>query len=452
MRLSGADIQCATGGEWLHGMPEWVSEIATDTRGFKAGQCFLALRGPHFDGHRFAAPIAGAACALIGDARGMRYWESLPVPQLQVEDTLRALGDIAHVWRMQLKQTTVVAISGSFGKTSLRSLLQHGFSALGLHVSATTANLNNLIGVPKTLLAVPADATLALIECGISEVGEMERLSAIVQPDVAVLTGITNAHGEGLGGLAGVVEEKAALFSHLNTGAWCALGEGVADQLGRHHISQPADLLDVEQSELSWRLDGQCLHFQRGDEQSQIELSLPARHWATNMHLAACIIMRLMPGARLNDVAQALASWQAPAGRMQVRTGSGGCKVLDDSYNANPVSMQAAIDTLVAMPGCRIAVLGDMAELGEASLDAHTGLDVSGIDKLYLVGPKMHALAAGSGTARWYPDHRAAAASLSRESFGPDATVLVKGSRSMALETVVNVLCASQAAEVQHAV
>ncbi|PIP03140.1 MAG: UDP-N-acetylmuramoyl-tripeptide--D-alanyl-D-alanine ligase [Zetaproteobacteria bacterium CG12_big_fil_rev_8_21_14_0_65_54_13] len=452
MRLSGADIQRATGGEWLHGTPARVSEITTDTRDFHAGQCFLALRGPNFDGHHFAVPVADRACALIGDARGARHWSELAVPQLLVTDTLQALGDIAHAWRMQLERTQVVAISGSFGKTSVRSLLQHGLSMLGVRVAATTANLNNLVGVPKTLLAVPADADVALIECGISEIGEMQRLSAIVQPDIAVLTGITSAHSEGLGGLAGVVAEKAKLFTHLNPGAWCALGAGVAGQLSRYQVTPPSDLLDVEQAELRWRLEGQCLHFKRGDEQAEIKLALPARHWAANMHLAACIIMRLMADVRLHDVVAALASWQPPAGRMQVLTGSDGCTVLDDSYNANPISMQAALDTLKAMPGCRVAVLGDMAELGQESKAAHTGLDVSGIDRLYLVGSKMHDLAIGSSSARWYPDHRAAAASLSRESFGPEATVLVKASRSMALEAVVNVLCASQNAEVQHAV
>jgi len=452
MRLSGAEIRRATGGEWLHGTPAWVSEVATDTRDFRPGQSFLALRGPNFDGHRFAAPVADCASALIGDARGVSHWSALAVPQLRVEDTLRALGDIAHAWRMQLKHTTVVAISGSYGKTSLRSLLQHALSVLGLNVAATSANLNNLVGVPKTLLAVPAEAAVALIECGISEIGEMGRLSAMVQPDVAVLTGITNAHGEGLGGLAGVIAEKVCLFSHLNTDAWCVLGEGVAGQLHDHHIQPPSDALDVAQAVLQWRLDGHVLHLQCADEQAQIRLSLPARHWAANMHLAACIIMRLMADVRLADVAAALSSWQPPAGRMQIRTGSSGCTVLDDSYNANPISMQASIDTLAAIPGRRIAVLGDMAELGDDSEAAHTGLDIGGIDTLFLVGAKMHALAISSSSARWYPDHRSAAASLSHESFGPDDTILVKASRSMGLESVVNVLCARQTEEVQHAV
>jgi len=452
MRLSGADIQYATGGEWLHGIPEWINDVATDTRDFKSGQTFLALRGPNFDGHSFADSVAVHASALIGDSMGVHHWSALSVPQLRVKDTLRALGDIACAWRAHLEHTTVVAISGSYGKTSLRSLLQHALSVLNLSVAATAANLNNLVGVPKTLLAVPADVAVALIECGISEPGEMQRLSAIVQPDVAVLTGITNAHSEGLGGLAGVVAEKAALFSQLNAGAWCVLGEGVAGYLRQQYIPLPPDALDVEQAVLRWRLDEQCLHLQRGDEQAQIELSLPARHWAANMHLAACIITRLLTDARLADVAAALATWQPPVGRMQMRTGADGCTVLDDSYNANPTSMQAAIATLAAMPGCKVAVLGDMAELGADSEAAHAGLDVSCIDRLYLVGSKMHALAASSNSARWYPDCRAAAVSLSCESFGPHATVLVKASRSMALDAVVNVLCAGRIAEVQHAV
>ncbi|TLS77107.1 UDP-N-acetylmuramoyl-tripeptide--D-alanyl-D-alanine ligase [Mariprofundus erugo] len=455
MYLTGADLQRATAGQWLGGMPDAVTQVVTDTRGFTAGSAFLALRGPHYDGHLFAGQIAERASLLIGDHEGIKRWSELSCPQLQVNNTLQALGDIAHAWRMQLANTTVVAISGSYGKTSLRSLLQHGLSALGMHVAATTGNLNNLVGVPKTLMAVPKEAGIALIECGISECGEMARLSAMVQPDVAVLTGITAAHGEGLGGMAGVVREKSALFDHLNEGGWCMLGEGVGSCLDQYGVARPAGAIDIEQQPLQWQLEGKKLRLDHGTEHATIELQLPARHWAANMTLAASLILRLMANrgvaVSLAEVAGALVSWQPEPGRMQICTGIEGCTVLDDCYNANPVSMQAAINTLAVMQGNRVAVLGDMAELGAASDAAHAGLDVSEIDQLYLVGAKMEALAIRSPKARWYPDSRAAAASLSRENFGPTDTVLVKGSRSMTLEAVVNVLCSGGQQEVRHA-
>ncbi|MDX8404887.1 MAG: UDP-N-acetylmuramoyl-tripeptide--D-alanyl-D-alanine ligase [Mariprofundus sp.] len=445
-------MQQATGGVWHNGMVEQVDAITTDTRGFAAGNCFLALRGPNFDGHRFGAQVADRASLLIGDGDGCSQWAALDVPQLQVEDTLHALGDLALAWRKQLTRTTVVAISGSYGKTSVRSMLQHVLTILGVNVAATRANLNNLIGVPKTLLSVPDDADVALIECGVSEAGEMARLSAIVQADVALLTGITSAHSEGLGGLAGVVNEKADLFTAMNKDGWCALGAGVADQLRGQGIALPQAALDVEQQDLCWQLHGQQLKLQQGDEQAALLLQLPARHWAENMHLVASVVLRLLPHTRLIDVVDALAGWQAPTGRMQLCHGTSGCTVLDDSYNANPVSMQAAIDTLVAMPGHSIAVLGDMAELGVDSSAAHAALNITDVDRVYLVGSQMLALAAHSPDARWYPDQRAMVASLRHEIFAPQDVVLVKGSRCMALDTVVALLCAPQNREVQHAV
>ncbi|MDQ6967057.1 MAG: Mur ligase family protein, partial [Mariprofundaceae bacterium] len=213
MYLSGLDIQHATGGHWLNQMPAQIEpiqtskvqalKIQTDSRHFNQGDIFLALRGPNFDGHAFAHQVRNKACALIGDHQGVKCWSDLKMPQLEVADTLLALGDIAHAWRKKLSNTTIIAITGSYGKTTIRSMLAHTFKALGIKTAATHANLNNLIGVPKTLLDVPEDSEIALIECGISEVGEMQRLSEIVQPDIAILTGITNAHTEGLGGLHG---------------------------------------------------------------------------------------------------------------------------------------------------------------------------------------------------------------------------------------------------------
>jgi len=446
MRLSGLDIRQATGGQWHGVVPDTIAGLKTDTRGFESGQAFLALRGPNFDGHQFAASIAERAVALIGDAQGIHTWKGLKATQLEVADTLVALGDIAHAWRMQLKNTTVLAISGSYGKTSLRSILEHGFAELGLKVAATSANLNNLIGVPQTLLKVTADSDIALIECGISEQGEMERLSAIVQPDIAVLTGITNAHAEGLGGIDGVVREKAALFSHMNRGGWAALGEGVSDQLQHAGFESPCPLLKAE-NRVDWKLNGRSLQLSYGEETALMMLQLPARHWAANLALAASILINHLKPVRsvtLAEVADALQQWQPPAGRMQMMTGRGGCTVLDDSYNANPVSMQVAVDTLRALKGKRIAVLGDMAELGADSASGHADLNILGLDAVYLVGPHMKALADANQSAVWYASTDAAVDALGQLTFGLEESVLIKASRSMALDRVVKLLCEAE--------
>ena len=445
MRLSGLEIQQASHGRWLGDVPDMINGLVTDSRNFKSGQAFLALHGPSFDGHKFAFSVADRAEALIGDAEGVKLWENLQTCQLEVANTLQALGDIAHAWRMQLQQTIVIAISGSYGKTSLRSMLSHGFTALGFNIAATHANLNNLVGVPQTLLGVAKDADIALIECGISEIGEMSRLASIAHPDVAILAGITSAHTEGLGGLSGVVREKAALFDHLTEHGWCVLGEGVEEQLIRQDIEIPKSaLIAGVDGAVQWQLDGTELHLSDQSEEVVISLELPARHWAANVALAASVILRLSrqlgKQVSLKQIASILADWQAPAGRMQQLRGINGCLILDDSYNANPVSMQAALDTLVAMDGHRVVFLGDMAELGDSSIQAHAGINLSGLDEIYLIGTQMKALAAMHPQAKWFESTQEAISYLSDYSPERNAVILVKASRSMALEGIVRLL------------
>jgi len=452
MRLSGLHMQQATGGVWLSGRPDYIDGIVTDSRGFEHGQAFLALRGPHFDGHHFAAQLADQAGALIGDAAGVASWLDLGLPVLQVDDTTQALADLAHAWRQQLGDTTVVAISGSYGKTTVRSMLEHVLCELGQRVAATQANLNNLIGVPQTLFRVDQSDDIALIECGISEAGEMQRLGAMVEADVAVLTGINCGHAEGLGGLAGVVQEKVVLLSTLQADGWCALGAGVADLMQEQGLVLPASAMVIEQQPLQWQLQGCMLTLQYDHEITHIKLALPARHWAANMQLVAVMVMRLLPGIGLAAIGEALAGWQPVAGRMQICTGRDGAMVLDDSYNANPASMQAAINTLVAMDGRHIAVLGDMAELGADSEAAHVALSLDAVDELVLVGVKMKPLAALYPAARWYPDYQATQAALASCSYGPGSIVLVKASHSIKLDRVVQMLCCEANEEVCDAV
>ena len=452
MRMSGSKMASVTNGHWSGAIPEVITGVATDTRDFESDQAFLALRGPSFDGHTFAATVADQAQALIGDHQGVSLWSSLDSSILDVEDTLRALGDIAHAWRMCLSDTTVIAISGSYGKTSLRSMLETGFTAIGFKVAATRANLNNLIGVPQTLLRVPDDADIAVVECGISECGEMARLAAMVRPDIAVLTGITAAHSEGLGGLSGVVREKALLLESLRNGGWCALGKDVAALMRANHIAVPGQIIAVDDAQddeiVDWRLNGCELTLAYKGLQHSVTLDLPARHWAENYAFAASIMLRFLHDREyphtLAEVADALAGWQPVASRMQRCEGKNGAVVLDDSYNANPVSMQAAIDTLRALPGNRIAILGDMSELGDASEYLHAELDIGGLNSLYLIGMQMRVLAEKHAEARWFASTDEALVSLADTMFVAGDTVLVKASRSMALDAVVELLCSGE--------
>ncbi|PCI44947.1 MAG: UDP-N-acetylmuramoyl-tripeptide--D-alanyl-D-alanine ligase [Proteobacteria bacterium] len=444
MYLSGLDIQSATRGQWLNMMPDQIEHIQveyiqTDSRHFKQNDAFLALRGPHFDGHLFAPKVANKASALIGDEQGIQAWADLKTPQLEVSDTLLALGDIAHAWRKKLTNTTVIAITGSYGKTTIRSMLAHTFKALGIKTTATHANLNNLIGAPMTLLGIDQDAEVALIECGISEIGEMQRLSEIVQPDIAILTGITSAHAEGLGGLHGVAYEKSLLLKHLRPQGWCALGEGVRKQLQniQHHYIE---------SFVDWELQGNQLLLRYHDESASLLLALPAPHWGSNMAFVASIAMQYLQQQKrhvsLMKLADILASWQPVQGRLQSISGINDCTILDDSYNANPVSMQAALHTLAAMPKRRIAMIGDMAELGDDAEHAHKQLDVSHIDMLILVGTHMYALHQQHPTSQWFASIDALLAWLNKHQsmFTAQDTILIKASHSMQLDQVVSLL------------
>jgi len=439
MRLSGFELQQATHGQWIQGMPENIEGIQSDSRHFNQGSAFIALRGPTFDGHQFAHQVVTKALALIGDHQGVKSWQALQIPQLKVADTLYALGDIAHAWRKKLKRTTIIAITGSYGKTTIRSMLAHTFNALGVKTVATHANLNNLIGVPMTLLNIEEDTDVALIECGISEIGEMQRLSEIVQPNIAVFTGITNAHTEGLGGLAGVAREKSKLLQHLQPGGWCALGCGVREQLQ----ALPHESIETF---VDWSMQGTTLRLHYQGENASLSLPLPAPHWGENMAFVISIVLQYSQqhekGFTLTQLANILDSWQAVEGRLKNISGINGSVILDDSYNANPISMQAALHTLAAMPARRVAILGDMAELGEDAESLHSQLDVSHTDSLILVGNHMRFLHDKHVNSQWFANTNDLLKWLTMHHnyFTPNDHILVKASHSIRLDRVVKLL------------
>jgi len=451
MRMTGRELQASTRGAW-HGMPpSEVLGLSTDTRTLRRGEAFLALRGPTFDGHRFGpeAVECGASALIVdrkGDDAGDALWQSMRLPQLVVNNTLDALGDIASAWRKQLSGT-VVAITGSYGKTTVRSMLEHGLSRLGLNVAATKANDNNLIGVPQTILAIEPDAGVALVECGVSEVGEMQRLARMLQPDVAIIIGLTPAHAEGLGDLRGVVHEKGTLLQHVAENGYAVLGTGVSAVMRDQGFSPDVACMDMDDSPdasvVRWQIRGNHCLLQLGGETATVELNVPAQHQAADMALAATIIHHLTQ-KEIGEISEALSGWLAVPGRMQCLSGIQGSIVIHDAYNANPASMAAALDTLRRMPGRHFAVLGDMAELGEASASLHTALDMSGIEGLILTGRQMKELADTCAMAQWVPDADAAILAAKKLRPGAGDVVLVKGSRCMGLEIVVDALVSGE--------
>jgi len=431
----------ATGGQWRGSVPHQVTGFAIDNRKLRGGDAFVALRGPNHDGHRFAATVDGRAAALVGDAEGASAWQNLHAPQLLVRDSHQALIDLATAHRRDCRLGRVIAVVGSQGKTTLRRMIAHLLAADGRQVAQTAGNLNNLIGTPLSLLAIDAGCDDAVIECGISEIGEMAQLAAMVQPEVVVVPGLSLAHSAGLRNLATIVREKGVMLAQA--GATCFVGAGVAELLTRYGVMVGGSLLAAEdEPAVQWRLDGCSLSLRQGEASSTLMLACPAAHLAADMALAATVVRHLQPTWSLQSIADRLAWWQPMAGRMQLQRGVGGCQVIDDSYNANPASMQAALDTLRAMPARRIAILGDMGELGGDALAAHQQLSLNGIDGAVLIGSQMSAVAKKSTNHQCFASLEAAATALSElaASLGDGDTVLVKGSRMMGLEAVVSQL------------
>ncbi|MDQ6975035.1 MAG: UDP-N-acetylmuramoyl-tripeptide--D-alanyl-D-alanine ligase [Mariprofundaceae bacterium] len=447
-------LEKACGGRWLGACPEGIGRICTDSRNLQQGDVFIALRGPSFDGHAFGAQVANRALALIGDSEGIQQWKGLAIPQLEVGNTLDALGHIAHAYRCELRDTCVMAITGSYGKTTVRAMLAYALNRLGIRISATTANNNNLIGVPQTLLSIPKNTDVALVECGISEAGEMARLSNMVSPDMAILTGIGLAHGAGLGSLASIAVEKYRLIEALRDHGLAIFGDGVAA-----HLSATATMEHDgkwgDEKKVQWRLTASpddkrkaTVILQWQGNQARVNLALPAPHWAANMALVATVVLswatRYGRSIGLSEVAEALAGWQAVPHRLCPIFTDDGMLILDDAYNANPASMQAALDTLLALSGSSMAVLGDMAELGSDSAAAHRMLDISGVDHVLLVGTAMRVLADRVADCHWCANVDDALVYLHNIKHTTFDAVLVKASRSMNFERIVAMLVAEK--------
>lgn len=444
MRLALAEVLEATGGELL-GSPAapGFDAVSTDTRSLAPGSLFVALSGPRFDGHDYLerARDAGARAALIHRGRAP---EGLPC--VRVPDTLVALGALGRHVRRRL-DLTVVAVTGSAGKTTTKEIAGAILRAAGRRVLQTPGNLNNRVGLPLTLLGAAGDEDVAVLELGISEPGEMDHLTAIAEPDVAVVTAVGTAHTEWLGDLAGVAREKLAVARGLRPGGTLVLPHGdpwLRPPAGVRTLTfgwdEGADLRGEEPSILAG--GGSC--FRVGGR--ELRLPLPGRHNARNA-LAALAVARLL-GVAWEDAARALEGLRPPPLRGEVRETSWGGHLLVDCYNANPLAMEAALETLAGLAGTarKIAVLGEMKELGSLTQEGHERVGraaaAAGVEALYLVGPETRwtrdaAVAAGmdASRVRLCSDREALLAALAGER-RPGAWVLVKGSRAMGLEAV----------------
>jgi UDP-N-acetylmuramoyl-tripeptide--D-alanyl-D-alanine ligase len=423
-------------------IPRPLAGVSTDTRAMARGDVFVALIGEHFDAHDFlaAARDAGAAAFVVSDATKAA---GLGVPTYVVPDTLVALGQLATAWRRAWGRT-VIAVAGSNGKTSTKELLKAAFGRT-LVVHATKGNLNNLIGVPLTLLSIPSEAEVAIVEVGTNTPGEVAALRAITEPDIAVLTSIGEEHLEGLGDLAGVLREESEIFHRVTLAIVPSAHPEVLEiATARATAVLSAGLEHASIAPSAWGLDAEGRPWLDVDG---VHFTLPLRgaHQAANAMLA--IAAAGACGVPLTDAAAGMAEMPVPSMRGAWEQ-IGELVLINDAYNANPASMRAALDLLgrVGSGQQRVAILGTMRELGAQSALQHREVAraalVSGADLVVGVGDfaaALHEVAPSDPRVVATPEFDALWPLLAPR-LERNAIVLLKASRGMRLERLVPTL------------
>ncbi len=417
--------------------------ISTDTRTLAAENLFFALVGPRFDGHGYVeqARSKGAAAAVV----------TCPVatllPLLQVADTQQALGQLARHWRARFS-IPVIGITGSNGKTTVKEMIAAILACQG-PVLATKGNLNNDIGVPLTLAGLSAEHSSAVVEMGANHAGEIAYLAGLTRPTVAIVTNAGPAHLEGFGSQEGVARAKGELFAALDVDAIAVINAddtfaGLWRELAQEHQIITFGLTSTADVTASYTMDINGTKLELRTPQGSINVHLPllGRHNVVNALGATAAA--LAAGASLTQVRQGIEGLGSVSGRLQRKQRRDGGLVIDDTYNANPASMRAAVDVLKEFSGERWLVLGDMGELGDNAAALHTEVGAyvaqAGIDRLFTLGTLAgYAARACGNRAQAFTDINQLLAALEKN-LRTEITVLVKGSRSMGMERVVQAL------------
>jgi len=427
--------------------------VGTDTRVDLRGRLFVALKGENFDAHAFLeqAVEQGAAAALVETPRN-----DVDLPQIVVTDSRTALARLARAWRDRV-DPVVIAITGSSGKTTVKEMLAAMLSRVGA-TAATRGNLNNDIGVPLTLLDWAPETRHAVVEMGANHVGEIAQLTELVAPDIGLVTMAGRAHVGEFGSVERIIQAKGELYRHCPAGCRAVVNldssgadQWLADVPAADTFTFDQSLADRATWLGTYRADRHELSIrERGESLVEaLAIPMPGAHNAANL-LAAIAVARLV-GLEIDEIRAGLGLFEPPSGRMSTVGLGNGSRIIDDSYNANPESMRAALAHLAGLSGLRVAVLGCMGELGDQAAVLHRDLGAeaaeAGLDQVLAVGPDAEAvregyLAAGGLEAGMVtaPDSGTAATALidwlmASES-GPAATILLKGSRFMHIERV----------------
>ncbi|MCF8110437.1 MAG: UDP-N-acetylmuramoyl-tripeptide--D-alanyl-D-alanine ligase [Desulfobacteraceae bacterium] len=452
------DIVKATGGELLSATDvSSFSGVGIDSRRIKEDEVFVAIAGQRYDGHSFAATVteAGVRCVIVQRDRvnslPVSEWRRKKAGCIAVDDTIRALGDMADYQRRRAG-ILVSAITGSNGKTTTKEMTAAVLSGK-YKVLATPGNFNNEIGLPLTLLQLSHDHQAAVVELGMNHPGEIAKLSAICSPDIGLITNIGPAHLEGLGSIEAVAKAKAELFENIKTGGTAVLnaddayGPWLASRTGRRVLFFGFDEnADIRATNMEQGEGGIFFTLVTPEESADVKLRLRWRFMAHNA-LAAAAIGYLMD-ISAKELSERLAEFKPVPGRMVVyRTGTG-AYIIDDTYNANPGSMEEAIRSLVSLndPKRGILVAGDMLELGKAAAKLHEDMGRlaagAGISRLYLAGEFASRVAHGAKCAGMnggdiFVGTKQDIIKDLETRLEPGDWILVKGSRSTGMDEIV---------------
>jgi UDP-N-acetylmuramoyl-tripeptide--D-alanyl-D-alanine ligase len=441
------DLHEATGGAMA--APFSASGVSIDTRTLQPGDLFVALRGEAGDGHDFAAD------ALTKGAAGAMVHRDMAGPALlRVDDTLAALHRLGGYARTRFSGR-LAAVTGSVGKTTTKEMLRTILGASG-RTHAAVASYNNHWGLPLTLARMPPDADYCVVEIGMNHPGEIAPLARLARPHVVVITTVEKAHIGFLGSIEAIADEKAAILQGLEPGGVAVLPADTPLLLRLRAAAGTADVVtfgaapdaNVRLLDLTMNADGSDVGAGVEGERVTFHLNAPGRHMAMNA-LAALAAARHLTGARADRIAGALQGFVPITGRgarRQIAVPGGNALLLDESYNGNPASIRAALAVLRLQPGRRrIAVLGDMLELGEAGPGEHRALaaDVTATaDRLFACGPLMAELFAAVPQAMRgaHTQDSAALAPLVARALAPGDAILVKGSLGSRMKLVVSAL------------
>lgn len=457
---AGRLLSDAHAGVTIHG-------VSTDSRQIRSGELFIALRGENFDGHDFVRKVLaqnGAAAALVDAAWLQQQGAQLTgLPLIVVADTRLALGTLAASWRHRFS-LPLIGITGSNGKTTVKEMCAAILRAQAAQagdepqtaVLATAGNLNNDIGLPLMLLRLRASHRAAVLEMGMNHPGEIDYLTRLAAPTVALVNNAQRAHLEGLGSLVAVARAKGEIFNGLQAGgsavinaddAHAALWRELALEAGAARISDftldDAATAEIQASYQAQTFGGQLtLRTLHTSAPVTIALQVPGTHNARNALAAAAAT--LAAGVTLPAVVAGLQGYTGVSGRLQRRAAQGGALLIDDSYNANPDSMRAAIDVLATQPGRRILVIGDMGEVGSQAGQFHDEIGgyakSQGIDRLLAVGEYSAVAVSNFGAGAQHFHNHAALIEALRPMLDAQTTVLVKGSRFMKMERVAEAI------------